>query len=911
MSVHPQLFARIILPLLYHGKPSMTDERSGDDRSRIDRRSNLNATGDFTTVPSWNVYSCANGTKKGREGSNNTKNHTWKRRSFLQATAGVGGLVSLSSLNESAAATPTNKDNTEQDDTPEQDDTLTKWVNPFIGTAKSGNTFPGVSVPFGMTQISPIQSYYAGYRYSNDEIRGFGHSFLSGGGCWEQGGLLSILPTVGKVTSTDHKEYASAFSHENETAEPGYYRVELSGDKGTTAELTATTRTSRERYTFPKTEAANIMVNTGQANSKNTIGESHAQIVDENTIEGFITPQKGYCGGRPYTLYFVTTFDRPFEAFGTWNGETLEKWSRDSGVGGINSSGGRRGAWVRFNTTKDQSVTATTAISYVDIEGARKNLEAEGDASFEDVRATATETWEEHLGRVSVTGGSDTQRTAFYSSLYRSMLAPQVGTDVDGRYTGLDLETHTATEFTYYQFFSLWDTYRTQVQLVALLAPEETRDMGISLLKIDEQAGWLPRWPYATNETNTMTGDPVTPYLVDIWRKGLLKGYEEETYAALQKNADNVPPGDVAFSGRAGNPWYTTDGYVPYITDYPEKPQVIPEQYEDWLRPKVPQGEAGWIQYRGMDIDPEFGASATLEYALADGVLATMAHELGYDEDVKRYLDRAQNYRNIFNENTGWFRARDKDGNWLGPDDPARSVGFHEGTAWQYMWLAQHDMPGLIELIGGSEEVADRLDHFFAYKQLLKNPEQTARNVWVSGAYGYYNKERYNPKNEPDLHSPYTYLWLGQPWKTVDVVRAALTLFTDEPEGMTGNDDLGTMSAWHVFSSIGIYPVIPGTGHFAITSPIFDRVEITLDESYYPAGEFVITAAGTTNENRYIQSAELDGQKHEQGYIHNQDIRAGRQLDLTLGQNPSTGKDGWATGDDAAPPSVLELNDTN
>lgn len=475
-------------------------------------------------------------------------------------------------------------------------------------------------------------------------------------------------------------------------------------------------------------------------------------------------------------------------------------------------------------------------------------------------------------------GGSDELRRTFYSSLYRSFLAPNVGSDVDGRYTGWDQKTHHAVAadgvFTYYQNWSLWDTYRTQAQLLSLLAPRESRDMAISVLRIDAESGWLPKWGYGTVETNIMTGDPVTPFLTNAYQQGLLKGYEEEAYRALKKNADGVPPTDSAPVGREANVQYLKDGFAPYIKD----------------RPHAKPG----------DSDFDHGASATLEYALSDAMLGEMARDLGHDADAKRYEDRAQNYRKIFDPSTGFFRARDASGAFTGPADPAQSEGFHEGTSWQYQWLVPQDLPGMVGLIGGKDAANQRLDSFFAYDKLLADPAKTAREVWVNGPYAYYNADKYNPQNEPDLIAPYTYLSTGQPWKTTDVVHAALTLFTDAPTGMTGNDDLGTMSAWMVLSSIGVFPVQPGTDTWGLSTPAFERVDLTLDRRYYPHGSFTVKAPGTSDADRYIQSASIDGAAQSRTYLTTEDIRSARSLAFTVGSAPSA----WGTSPADAPPAL-------
>ncbi|MEB8336407.1 GH92 family glycosyl hydrolase [Streptomyces endophyticus] len=741
---------------------------------------------------------------------------------------------------------------------------LTDLVNPFIGTENEGNTYPGAAVPFGMVQFSPDTGHNTGYDYSENHIRGFSTVHLSGVGCG-LGGDLPVLPTVGDIGSTDYAKYAAEFSHDDEKASPGYYKVGLKS--GIDAELSATKRTGVQKYTFPATDKANVMINAGQSLHKTV--HTKVDILDSRTVRTAITGS-GFCQDtKQYTLYTITKFDRPFTTSGTWKGDTVTEGSKSSAA-----DAERNGAYLRFDTSKDRTVEATTAISYVDAHGASLNLRTEGGRSFDSVRGAAQSAWEDRLDDVKAQGGSETLRRTFYSSLYRSFLAPNIGSDVDGRYTGWDQKIHRAKGFTYYQNWSLWDTYRTQAQLLSLLAPHESRDMALSVIRIDKDSGWLPKWGYGTVETNIMTGDPVTPFLTNAYQQGLLKGHEEDAYRALKKNADGVPPADSAPVGREANKEYLADGFAPYIKD----------------REHVKPG----------DSDYDHGASATLEYALSDAMLGQMAKELGHEDDAKRYAERAQNYRKIFDSSTGFFRARDASGAFTGPADPAKSEGFHEGTSWQYQWLVPQDLPGMVGLIGGEEAANKRLDSFFAYEQLVKDPAKTAREVWVNGPYDYYNADKYNPQNEPDLIAPYTYLSTGQPWKTTDVVHAALTLFTDTPTGMTGNDDLGTMSAWNVLSSIGIFPVQPGTDTWSLSTPVFERVDVTLDRRYFPKGALTVRAPGTSEGNRYIQSARADGAAYGKTYLTTEDLRGLRNLSFTVGGEPSA----WGTGADAAPPPL-------
>ncbi|WP_327111939.1 GH92 family glycosyl hydrolase [Streptomyces sp. NBC_01341] len=773
---------------------------------------------------------------------------------------GAGTAAATAALLGGAVATPATADGGAH----AEHGRLTDLVNPFIGTENEGNTYPGAAVPFGMVQFSPDTGHNTGYDYSENHIRGFSTVHISGVGCG-LGGDLPVLPTTGDITSTDNAAYAAEFSHDDEKASPGTYTVGLK--TGIKAELSATERTGVQRYTFPATDKANVLINAGQSLHKTV--NTEVEILDRRTVRTAITGS-GFCQDtKPYTVYTITRFDRPFTTSGTWKGEKVAEGSKASAAGSE-----RNGAYLRFDTTKDRTVEATTAISYVDAKGAAGNLRAEGGRSYDKVARAAQAAWEDRLGEVKAQGGSETLRRTFYSSLYRSFLAPNVGSDVDGRYTGWDQKTHRAEGFTYYQNWSLWDTYRTQAQLLSLLAPSESRDMAISVIKIDEDSGWLPKWGYGTVETNIMTGDPVTPFLTNAYQQGLLKGYEEQAYRALRKNADGVPPAGSAPVGREANKEYLADGFAPYIKG----------------RPHAKPG----------DSDYDHGASATLEYALSDAMLGQMAKELGHEDDAARYTQRAQNYRKIFDSSTGFFRARDVSGDFTGPADPAQSEGFHEGTSWQYQWLVPQDLPGMVSLIGGTQAANERLDSFFAYDQLVKDPAKTAREVWVNGPYDYYNADKYNPQNEPDLIAPYTYLSTGRPSRTTDVVHAALTLFTDAPTGMTGNDDLGTMSAWNVLSSIGIFPVQPGTDTWGLSTPVFERVDLTLDRRYYPKGRLTVKAPGTSDSARYIRSARTDGAAYGKTYLTTEDIRGTRDLSFEVGTAPSD----WGTSADAAPPAL-------
>ncbi|WMW80024.1 GH92 family glycosyl hydrolase [Undibacterium cyanobacteriorum] len=764
-------------------------------------------------------------------------------------------------------------------------------VNTFIGTQDDGNTFPGASAPFGMIQVSPIGEHYSGWRYTDPKIRGFGHFFLSGAGCWEQGGQLSVLPVTGsigpggdfdtsKANSFDHKKYASNYTHDGEVGTAGYFKMQLTSYGGITAENTALTRVAAERYTFAANQnSGHILVNVGQANERHSVAGSSLQVIDDHTLEAKIVTLS-FCGGTKYTTWYRMEFNRPFKTHGVWN-----EVGGKEGVRSLSQQGEVRphGAWFSFDLSHDKSVTAVTSISHVDIQGARRNLGAEGKIgetlmSFDAMREKAQALWAKELNSIRITGGSQDERTVFYTALYHTLLQPLTGNDVDGRYRGWDNQIHTTdrrTGETYYEFFSLWDTYRAQNQMLALLRPQRAKDIANSVLKIHEQSGWLPRWGYASYETNVMTGDPVTPFLVDLWRYGALKGKEKQAYAALRQNAFGVPDFKIRAQGRAGNPSYLQLGFVQYDRAFPAK---------------------------GMDVDPHHGGSATLEYAQGDAALAMMAQALGKKEDAAILRKRGANWRQVWDNSVvdqelgfkGFPRARIDGGDWYteidGSYSPRSEHGFHEGTAWQYQWLVQQDVPGLVSEMGGREMAGKRLDAFFALEALQKDPQHAVRKEWVVGPYSYYNQYRYNPNNEPDLHAPWIYTHIGQPWKTAIVARAADILFSNAPNGVTGNDDLGTMSAWYLFSALGLYPSTPGTGQFLLHAPKFINAEIDLGNGK----TLTINSLGhRTNTNNFIHAARFNGKAQDKVFLDWEALQQGGTLEFQM--NDRFDQNGWGT----------------
>ncbi|QKV78017.1 GH92 family glycosyl hydrolase [Amycolatopsis sp. Hca4] len=743
-------------------------------------------------------------------------------------------------------------------------------VNPFVGTQNFGNTFPGASAPFGMVQVSPDTGGQGGYDYLQNAIYGFSQTHLSGVGCGVMG-ELPIMPTTGAVDNVDKDAYKSAYSHDDEHAEPGYYRVGLQ-KYGINAELTATARTGWQRYTFPSTGQANVLFNTGQANQ--SVKDSEIHVVGDRTLEGRVKAG-GFCAGHDeHTVYFTATFDRPFSSFGTWRGSTRTPGGRDAAGTGSN------GAWASFDASTDHDVVLKVGLSYTGLDGARKNLAAEtSDYDFDATRAALHQQWVDRLGAIKIAGGTTERQTAFYTALYHAQLHPNLAGDTDGAYTGFDGKVHTASGYTPYQNFSLWDTYRPQNQLLEMLEPQVARDVALSVVAIGRDGGWLPRWALAESETNIMTGDPVTPFLVEAWSKGLLAGHEEEAYALLKKNATSTPPADSPYNGRSGVDYYNERGYIPSGLELGKD-----------------------CAAKGGDNDCEHPASATMEYAAADASLALMARGLGHQADARMFADRGQWYRNLWDSSIQQFRPRTTEGTFVTPYNPVDAGHqFHEGGAYQYQWLVPQDPAGLVSLMGGRTATEKRLDSFFSYGNLLSDPAGTARKDWIASPYDYYGKATYNPNNEPDLLAPYTYNWVGAPAKTATVVRAAMTLFTTGPDGMTGNDDLGTMSAWYVFSSLGLYPTMSGANFLALSSPQFESATVRIGQyGSAQGGTLTVSAPGASDANRYIQSVSLNGRDIRQTSLDWSALAHGGKLSHKLGSRPSS----WGTSVSAAPPSV-------
>src|SRR4051812_9341297 len=671
---------------------------------------------------------------------------------------------------------------------------LVSEVDPLNGTMPPGFVFPGAVVPFGMVQNSPDttgQFAYGGYDYSDAAIRGFSLVHLSGPGV-KKGGDLPFMPTVGPA-SDDPNVYASPFSHAREHAEPGYYRVALDASQ-TDVELTSSTHAAMQRYTFAPSPDAKVIMDT--ARSGEGVAAAGWRVIGDREVAGWRR-------GR-YPVFFVARFDRPFAQHGAFDGDD--------------------GGWVSFDTTAQRTVTVRVGLSFVDEDGARRNLAAEApDArSFDDMRAAARAAWERELGVVDAAGGTPLDRRSLYTAIYRSYLHPNVFTDVDGRYRGQDDAIHVADGRTQYANFSLWDTYKGENQWLAMTQPDRYRDMLRSLLADALEGGKLPRWGEQSIDPAHMSGDPAIPMIADGVCRGVL---DATTAEALYQQA-------VAL--RARRP--AELDALGYLPDRP---------------------------------------GTTLEYGVADFALALMASALGHEADAQRWLQASLNYRNILDPETHWVRPRAADGSWYASFDPAfDETGFQEGNSWQYSWLAPHDARGLFDRMGGDAAVRDRFDTFF------KLPPEAQNRATLFGLV--YRLPQYAPGNEHDLQAPWMPVFAGEPWKGAEAQRAIQSLFRDTPDGLPGNDDLGGLSGWAVWSMLGLGPVTPGAPFEVIGSPLFSRATIALGDGR----RLEVRAPGASQLNRYVIGATWNGRPLRRAWIDDATLRRGGVLQLDMSAVP-------------------------
>ena len=727
----------------------------------------------------------------------------------------------------------------------------TKWVNPFVGTTNFGTTNPGAVVPNGMMSVVPFnvmgsdENVYdkdsrwwsTPYEFHNKFFTGYAHGTLSGVGCPDLGALLT-MPTTGNM-NPDYKEYGSFYS--SEVAKPGYYSNRLTKYDILT-EATATKRTSVERYTFPGGQG-NILLNLGQA----LTNESGATVkrVSDTEIEGSkLLGTFCYNPQKVFPIYFVMRVSKKPDASGYWKMQPVmtgveAEWTPDDGTYKIYTQYGRElsgddiGYWFTYQDLKPgEQIEVRMGISFVSVENARENLDKEqAGLSFDQISSTAKNTWNADLGRIRVTGGTDQQKEVFYTALYHSLIHPNVINDVNGQYPLMETfgDGKVPAGQDRYTVFSLWDTYRNVHQLMTLVYPERQIDMVRSMIDMSKEWGWLPKWELFGRETFTMEGDPAIPVIVDTYRKGLTDFDMDAAYAAMKKSA-------------------TTPGAL-----NPMRPDVDPYIEKGY----IPLG-----MYAG-DNSGDNSVSHALEYYVADAALAWLANERGDKTFADELNKRAKGYANYYSAESGTLRPINKDGSFLTPFNPRQGEnfepvpGFHEGSAWNYTFFVPHDVDGLIKLMGGGKKFAKKLQMVF-------------------------DDGLYDPANEPDIAYPYLFSRVkGEEWRTQKEVNRLLNKhFTTKPDGIPGNDDTGTMSAWAVFSMIGFYPDCPGEPYYTLTSPVFDSVEIDT-----PNGTLTINAQRETPNSIFINSMELGGKKLKKYRISHDELVSGKTLKFNLKNN--------------------------
>ena len=740
-----------------------------------------------------------------------------------------------------------------------QDKTPYDAVDPFIGTGGDGHTFPGAVAPFGMVQLSPDtdilpfkQSYAraAGYRYSDPTILGFSHTHFSGSGHSDLGDIL-LAPVSGEAklepgeADKPGSGYRSRFSHDGEVAQPGYYAVTLT-DSQVRAELTAGPRTGMHRYAFQKGARAQVLLDlrTSIYNYQGKVSWSRIRVADDGTITG-MRETRGWAPGRQ--LYFAIRFDKPLIGKALYNKEDSVPYKGFAQPGRTAfdraQMEGRALVGVFDFGTIDGPLVAKVAISSVSEENAVLNLSSdEKGFDFDGLRARTKADWEKALGAVEIAAPAET-RTNVYTALYHTLLAPSVFSDVDGRYRGPDNEVHTAKGYTFHSTFSLWDTFRAEHPLLTLIQPEKrTSDVVNSLIASQQESpyGILPVWQFHGQETWTMIGYHAVPVIADAYMKGI-RGFDEKAaLEAMVKSATYAPYGGLGD--------YMTLGYVP------------------------------------IDKEPE-AASKTVEYAYDDWTIARMAKAMGRNDFAATFEKRAGNWRNSFDVKTGFLRARKSDGTFRAPFDPtAINYGsdYTEGNAWQYSWFAPQDLGGIVGLLGGDAATVKKLDAMFDFDN-SKLDYSHAEDI--AGLIG-----QYIHGNEPSHHVAYMYDYAGAPWRTqARLTQIMKSQYKPTPDGLSGNDDLGQMSAWLVFTSLGFYPVAPGSNEYVIGRPFVEKAVLNLEGGK----RFTVKAVGLSDAAPYVGGVTLNGRPLTRSFIRDAEIRAGGELVFTMSATPNKG---WATG---------------
>lgn len=708
----------------------------------------------------------------------------------------------------------------------EQEVKITEYVNPFIGTAEHGHCFPGAIVPFGGIQLSPDNprsgwDWCSGYHYSDSVISSFSLTHLSGTGI---GDLQDIrfLPVVSSPDSNIHpaayiQSGYARFSHANEQAEPGYYSVLF--DNGIKTELSVTQRCGIQYYQYPANTVHALTLDLATARNWDNTMESSIRKINSRTLEGY-RKSKGWA--RDQRVYFVIEFSQDCEVLaGKDRLAPLANGQRFTGPGCY--------AWIDFGNKTDK-ILAKVSISSANTEGASANLEKEmSHWSFDKVKKDAKHQWKRELQKIKAEGSNEQDLTNFYTALYHAYTAPYTYSDVNGNYKGPDGEIHSVSKHVQYTVFSLWDTYRAAHPLFTITQKKRCADMIHSMLKHYDAYGLLPVWELAGNETNCMIGNHSIPVIAEAWMKGIRNFDAEKAYEAMKKTA---------LYNRAGMGAFRTYHYIPY------------------------------------ELENE-SVSKTLEYAYDDWCVAQMAKALDKEEDYLYFLKSSRNYANVFDPATGFMRGKSAAGEWKTPFSPLyskhRDDEYTEGNAWQYSWLVQQDIEGLIALHGGKENFTAKLDSLFTLQAQLEGEEASPD---ISGFIG-----QYAHGNEPSHHIAYLYNYVGQPRKTQFYVNKILTeLYKNTPDGLCGNEDCGQMSAWYVFSAMGFYPVNPVEAKYQLGAPLFEKISIKTG----PEKKFVITADKESDRHIYVKEVYLNGEKLDRTWISHDEIMKGGELQFIM-----------------------------
>ena len=722
----------------------------------------------------------------------------------------------------------------------------TQYVNVFIGTGGHGHTYPGAVVPHGAIQPSPDTRIYgwdacSGYYYNDSTINGFSHTHLSGTGCCDLGDVL-IMPTVGEQDITQEEErgqtkaYASAFSHEREKAEPGYYSVML--DRyGIKAEITSTTRGAIHRWTFPKTEDAGVIVDLDYSLDDQTNIGMQLEVISDTEVVGHKMTK--FWAFDQY-INFYAKFSKPFTY--TIVDDTVTVGDKQKP---------RRKALLKFAGTEEGEVIyAKVGVSAVDIDGAKNNVLSEiPEWDFDGVKAAAHQRWNEYLAKIDIETGDADHRAIFYTALYHAGLQPYTFTDADGRYYGMDMKVHQGdAEKPVYTIFSTWDTFRAWHPLQTIINPEFNGELVKSLLLKAREGGILPMWELCSNYTGCMIGYHSVPIIADAYIKGYRDIDINEAYKAMRRTAE-----------------YDTTGIIA-----PKAVTAILMNQAKYWKNKV-----GYVP---CDKDNEAVAKA-LEFAYNDWCIAQIAKEVGDTAGVALYENFAKAYKIYYDPEVGYMRGKDSEGKWRTPFDPARSThrsdDYCEGNAWQWSWFVPHDPEGLMDLVGGKDVFLSKLDALFAASSEITGESVSAD---ISGLIG-----QYAHGNEPSHHIIHFYNYAGQPWKTQELVDQVLyTLYFNNDNGLSGNEDCGQMSAWYILNAMGFYQVCPGKPVYSIGRPLYDKVTINLTNGK----KFVIEAINNSRENKYIQSMELNGKALTEPFFTHDDIMQGGKLVFTMGNTP-------------------------